>query len=87
MNRFNSREECYRYYAKMRDFVELIMVPVSVVPALVLCVLLRNTWILIGGAVELLSIIALRFVVEKIETSIDNYEFKECSKYHHWWER
>jgi len=47
--------------------------------------LLKNMWILIGGIAELLSIIALRFVVAKIETFIDNCEL-ECIKYPHWWE-
>jgi len=86
MRRFNNREECYKYYAKIREFVEYTMIFVSVVPVLIASVFLRNMWILIGGIAELLSIIALRFVVEEIETFIDNCESEECSKYPHWWE-
>jgi len=86
MRRFNNREECYRYYAKIRGFVAIIMFLISVVPVLIASVLLKNMWLLIGGIAELLSIIALRFVFEKIEIFIDNTEFEECSKYPHWWE-
>jgi len=85
MRRFNNREECYRYYTRLRDIVEYTMIFVSVVPVCIASVLLKNMWILIGGIAELLSIIALRFVVAKIETFIDNCEL-ECIKYPHWWE-
>jgi len=85
MKRFNNREECYRYYAKIRNTAEYALLFGSIIPIAIASIILNNIFLLIGGAAELALLLAVGFIASRLETLIANRELK-CLDYPHWWE-